>query len=97
MSDTMDADQLSKLESPDTLGAPLLKAMWMATHGDWEGAHHIAQDIDTPDGARIHGYLHWVEGDLGNADYWYHRAGMSRPNTSLEEEWHNITTELLQS
>lgn len=93
----MDALRLSQLESPESLGKPLLKAMWMAAHDDWEGAHEIAQDIDTSDGSRIHGYLHWVEGDLWNADYWYRRAGITRPNTSLEEEWHNITSELLQS
>jgi hypothetical protein len=93
----MDAYQLSRLASPESLSNPLLKAMWMAAHDDWEGAHSIAQDIDTPAGSRIHGYLHWVEGDLGNADYWYRRAGMSRPNTSIDKEWHNITKDLLES
>ena len=93
----MDAHDIARLESPDSLINPLLKAMWMAAHEDWEGAHMIAQDIDTSEGARVHGYLHWVEGDLWNADYWYRQAGMSRPNTNLDEEWHNITNQLLAS
>ncbi|MEQ8711661.1 MAG: hypothetical protein RIC80_01520 [Cyclobacteriaceae bacterium] len=93
----MTAEELKNQKSPDKLSSPLLKAMWMAAHDDWDGAHNIAQDVDTPDGARAHGYLHWVEGDLWNADYWYRRAGMSRPNTSLDEEWHNITNQLLAS
>ena len=69
----------------------------MAAHEDWEGAHNIAQDIDSSAGSRIHGYLHWVEGNLRQADYWYHQTGVNRPNTGLEEESRNITTQLLQS
>ena len=45
--------------------------------GNWEKAHNIAQDIETNDGSWIHAYLHRVEGDLGNAAYWYRRAGKS--------------------
>lgn len=91
----MNSEDLKHLKGPTSLDNILIKAMWMAAHDDWDGAHNIAQDVDTPDGSRIHGYLHWVEGDLWNADYWYRQAGMSRPNTSLDEEWHNITNQLL--
>lgn len=93
----MTATELKMQPHPHDLPSPLLKAMWMAAHDDWEGAHNIAQYIETTDGSRIHGYLHWVEGDLWNADYWYRRAGMTRPDTSLEEEWYNITKHLLKS
>lgn len=93
----MNSDNIKQLIDPVELDNTLLKAMWMAAHDDWEGAHNIAQDIETTDGSRIHGYLHWVEGDLPNADYWYRQAGMTRPNISLEGEWHNITKHLLKS
>ncbi|MEQ9301442.1 MAG: hypothetical protein RIF33_22885 [Cyclobacteriaceae bacterium] len=93
----MTATELKMQPHPDDLPSPLLKAMWLAARDDWEGAHNIAQDIETSDGNRIHGYLHWVEGDLPNADYWYRRAGMNRPTTSLDKEWHNITNQLLES
>jgi hypothetical protein len=33
------------------------------------------RNADTPDGAWVHAYLHRKEGYLGNADYWYRRAG----------------------
>ena len=44
--------------------------MDLAKAGDWDAAHDIAQDIDSPEAARIHAYLHRVEGDDGNAAYW---------------------------
>ena len=43
-------------------------------------------------------YLHRKEGDLGNAGYWYARAGRPRPvaGTSLETEWAEIARALLE-
>lgn len=35
-------------------------------------------------------------GDVGNADYWYARAGKKRPDASLEQEWEAICSELLE-
>jgi hypothetical protein len=54
--------------------------------GDWDRAHRIVQEINTPEAAWIHAYLHRVEGDLGNAAYWYRRAGRPECRASLEEE-----------
>lgn len=75
---------------------PLLQALWHEAQGNWHKAHHIAQDIETPDGAWVHAYLHRKEGDLWNADYWYRRAGRTRPEVPLEEEWEEIAQSLLQ-
>ena len=58
---------------PQSLSEPL-QAMWYARKGDWETAHNFAQSISTELGSWIHAYLHRVEGDLSNADYWYKRA-----------------------
>jgi len=35
-------------------------------------------------------YLHRKEGDLWNADYWYAKAGRSRPDIPLRTEWENL-------
>jgi hypothetical protein len=80
--------------SPPQQGV-LLEAMWYAGKNDWDRAHEIVQDINSRDAAWIHAYLHRKEGDLGNASYWYHRAGKNMPNVSLEKEWEEIVTALL--
>ena len=74
----------------------LLKALWFEGKGDWESAHNIAQDIHNNDGSWIHAYLHRVEGDLGNASYWYSRANRKMPTSSLKDEWSVIVKELLE-
>lgn len=58
--------------------------------GDWDKAHRIVQEINTPEAAWIHAYLHRVEGDLGNAAYWYRIAGRPECRASLEDEWQII-------
>ncbi|MEX0323270.1 MAG: sialate O-acetylesterase [Puniceicoccaceae bacterium] len=66
---------------------PLIRALELDKAGEWDAAHEIAQDIHTSDGSWLHAYLHRVEGDLGNAAYWYSRAGKPVAEDSLEEEW----------
>jgi hypothetical protein len=66
-------ETLTSPEPPLGLSAALA-ALWHDGRGDWEAAHRVAQDIDTPEGAWIHAYLHRKEGDPANAAYWYRRA-----------------------
>ncbi|MGD8417952.1 MAG: hypothetical protein PVH91_12905 [Pseudomonadales bacterium] len=47
--------------------------------GDWEAAHVIVQEDDTPLAAWAHGIVHIMEGDMANAGYWYRRAGRPLP------------------
>lgn len=84
-------------EPPAGLGLEL-KALWLAKAGRWDEAHDLTQEMGDPNGAWIHGYLHREEGDLGNAAYWYHRAGRSMPGSgvSLAEEWREMAEELLR-
>ncbi len=42
----------------------------------------------------MHAYLHRVEGDLGNAGYWYRQAGQPVAKDSLEAEWARIVAAL---
>ena len=61
----------------------------------WDLAHNIVQDINTDTASWIHAYLHRVEGDLGNANYWYNRAGKKSSNELLEIELNNIIKSVL--
>ncbi len=80
-------DTLAAGRCPETLPAPLC-ALWHAHNEDWERAHRIVQALDDPLAARIHAYLHRVEGDEANARYWYARAGVRFPaGRTLDEEW----------
>ena len=74
---------------------PLVLALWHDAKGDWEAAHHVAQDVDDENGAWVHAYLHRKEGDSGNALYWYRRARRPTASDSLEAEWLRIARELL--
>ena len=78
------------------LNAPLA-GLWWAAKGDWEQAHRIVQDDSGRDAAWVHAYLHRVEGDLGNAGYWYRQAGQVAAKDSLEAEWERIAATLLGS
>lgn len=72
-----------------------LQALWYDGKANWEAAHNIAQEIHSETGSLIHAYLHRKEGDLGNAAYWYHRAGQPVAKNSLHDEWEQITKTLL--
>lgn len=90
----MNAAELRAASDPPTANHAL-HALWLEAQGDWEGAHDLIQDDAAGDGAWVHAYLHRVEGDLSNADYWYRRAARTRPEVSLPEEWDAMVTELL--
>ncbi len=72
-----------------------LRAMWEDAKGHWSDAHSIAQEIEDQTGSWIHAYLHRKEGDLGNAGYWYRRAGRPVAHDTLDEEWDRIVLSLL--
>jgi hypothetical protein len=86
-----------KADAPPSGSSKVLEALWYAGKNDWAKAHTIAQDIESKDGYWVHAYLHRQEGDLGNANYWYRRAGKVMPSNSLEKEWEEMVTVLLLS
>lgn len=53
-----------------------------------DAAHEICQRHEgTPAFDHIHALIHRIEGDDGNAAYWYRRAGAVREAGPVEEEW----------
>jgi hypothetical protein len=86
--------EFQALTDPAGLSPPL-QALWHEAHGDWERAHALAQEEGGKRGAWVHAYLHRQEGDLGNAGYWYARAGQPVCRSRLEDEWAAIAAALL--
>ena len=60
----------------------LMKAITLLESGDWDAAHRIVQDDESQLASWAHGIVHLVEGDQDNAEYWYQRAGRTRPEAS---------------
>jgi hypothetical protein len=60
----------------------LRRAVALLEAGDWQGAHVIVQDEASTLAAWLHGIVHTLEGDLGNARYWYRRAGRPFPGAA---------------
>ena len=81
-------------KEPPTGLPPALAALWWAGKDEWNKAHEIVMNRDDPDCAWVHAYLR-VEGDLGNARYWYRQAGRSAASDDLAAEWTTIAATLL--
>lgn len=76
---------------------PAAKALWYAKKGSWDEAHDIAQDIESPLGSWIHALLHLVEGDIGNASYWFAKAGRPvKSRVQADELWAEIAAVALR-
>lgn len=66
-----------------------LDAVAAALANDWHGAHQIVQRYEDEYSCWIHAVLHKMEGDAGNARYWYaHTAHRF-------EEYDDVQAELL--
>ena len=87
--------QLTQKETPSDDLDGIHLALWYAMKDNWDMAHNIAQDINSETASWIHAYLHRVEGDLSNANYWYNRAGKKYSTESLESELTNIVKSVL--
>lgn len=87
-------DLLTGASPPGELSLPL-QGLWFAAKGNWTRAHESVQEDSSWESAWVHAYLHRLEGDLGNAGYWYRKAGQAVPKCSLEAEWQAILEALL--
>ena len=87
---------LSKTGPPESL-SPALTGLWWAAKDDWDRAHKIVMNESGRDCAWVHAYLHRVEGDGPNADYWYRRARQPTAEGAFEAEWDAIADILLRA
>jgi hypothetical protein len=93
--DRIDAFVLSLERDTPPSATPIVRAVWHGLHGEWDAAHDLAQAQDDRDGAWVHAWLHRIEGDLGNADYWYRRAGRPSRRDDTRVEGLEIAKELM--
>ena len=84
-------------DPPPSASTPMLRAVWHGLRGDWDAAHELAQAHDDAEAAWVHAWLHRIEGDLGNADYWYRRANRPSRRGDTREEGLEIARALLAS
>lgn len=86
--------QLSKC--PSNL-SPALQALYYEQRGDFQTAHLMVQNASDRDSAWVHAYLHRKENDLNNARFWYKRSGKTEFTGPLQQEWEEITLQLLKT
>ena len=73
-----------------------LQAGGFAVGPDWHAAHEICQAREGEAAFDwVHALCHRIEGDDWNAGYWYRRAGKSRGNGAIAEEWAAMRAELI--
>ncbi len=77
-------------DQPGPAWSLAMQSLWYAAKDKWDAAHECAQADASAMGSWIHAYLHRVEGDAGNAAYWYRRAGQPFPKVELKQEWVNL-------
>ena len=86
-------DSLDRAAPPADLSPPRQALWWLAKGGwavgpEWERAHAICQRQEGQrDHDLVHALAHLVEGDPGNADYWFRRAGKARLSGDAGAEW----------
>lgn len=91
----MTAEELRAAPRPPKGASGPLTALWHVAKGDWDKAHELVQAEGSAAAAWVHAHLHRVEGDEGNAGYWYRRAEKPHAQSTLDEEWKQIADTLL--
>jgi hypothetical protein len=74
---------IAALDAAD--GDTALQAGLYAWNGELDASHRLSQSLETPLGSYWHGIMHRMEGDYGNANYWFARAGRHPIHEPLQE------------
>ena len=89
-------DSVKTRDAPPDGLADALSALWWQRKGEWQKAHEIVLGKSIEEVSWVHAHLHREEGDLGNAEYWYTRAGRRAAKGDLNEEWEELVRALLE-
>jgi hypothetical protein len=87
--------QSLKGKTPPAGASAALQGLWWAANENWDKAHRIVMNGHDQDCAWVHAYLHRVEGDLDNANYWYRQARRKPATHESSSEWDEIVAALL--
>ncbi len=82
--------KLTEKQKPSEKLSGIHLAIWYILKNNLDMAHKTVQKLNTKISCQFHAYLHRVEGDLGNAGYWYHLAEIEPATASLEMELSDI-------
>ena len=74
--------ELAPLVKNKKYGRLCLAGLMFAQDYIWEG-HEIVQDYPELEASWWHAFMHRMEGDYGNAAYWYRRVGEPQQYTAL--------------
>ncbi|HEV2540023.1 MAG TPA: hypothetical protein VGU03_09980 [Frateuria sp.] len=94
MDQTAFLSSLAGSEPPPDLSVHL-QALWWLGRGAPERAHHLVQVLEDTGAAAIHAHVHRLEGDEGNALYWYGRAGLPFCTEPIKAEWQALVGRFL--
>ena len=92
--------ELDRDTPPPGLSDPVAALWWLARGGwatgpEWEQAHELCQKAEGEKAHDwVHALAHWIEGDRGNSDYWYRRAGEARVHEDVADEARHILARL---
>ncbi|TFH09988.1 MAG: hypothetical protein E4H07_05790 [Nitrosomonadales bacterium] len=69
-----------------------VRTLDLVRDGNWDEAHKVVQQCSDRLSCLIHAYLHRVEGNISNAQYWYNYIGVDMPSNNLEDELNHLYT-----
>ena len=72
--------------NPERETDTLARAVELLAAGSWRQAHEIVQKEKSALAAWLHGIVHILEGDLGNARYWYRKTDRAFPGADAVHE-----------
>jgi hypothetical protein len=70
----LEATDDAQISPVDSAARSCLRSLFFLAAGDLNRAHVIVQDLSSSNAYYIHGMIHRLEGDFGNARYWFRRA-----------------------
>ena len=62
----------------------------LINEGKLDEAHKLIQKNTDKLSCLLHAYIHRAKKDLSNANYWYKKAGVRQPNSTLAEEYEDL-------